>query len=66
MPVILAPTASDQWLDPENEDIERLQTLLVPAPAREFEAYEITTRVNKVRNEGPELVEPIQVRRGNA
>jgi putative SOS response-associated peptidase YedK len=35
-----------------------LQKLLVPAPAKEFGAYEISTRVNNVRNEGPELIEP--------
>jgi putative SOS response-associated peptidase YedK len=58
MPVVLPPKVWDQWLDPENEDLTRLQKLLVPAPAREFEAYESTTRVNNVRNEGPELVEP--------
>jgi putative SOS response-associated peptidase YedK len=59
MPVILPPNVWDQWLDPENEDVERLQKLLVPAPAREFEVQEISTRVNNVRNEGPELVEPV-------
>jgi putative SOS response-associated peptidase YedK len=59
MPVVLPPKAWDQWLDPENDDINRLQKLLVPAPAREFGAYEITTRVNNVRNDGPALIEPV-------
>jgi putative SOS response-associated peptidase YedK len=58
MPVVLPPKAWEQWLDPENEDVERLENLLVPAPAREFQAYEVTTRVNNVRNDGPELVAP--------
>jgi putative SOS response-associated peptidase YedK len=61
MPVILPPKVWDQWLDPENEDVDRLQKLLVPAPAREFETYEITTRVNNVRNDGPELIAPAVV-----
>jgi putative SOS response-associated peptidase YedK len=56
MPVILPPKVWDQWLDPENDDVNGLQKLLVPAPAREFEAYEVTTRVNNVRNDGPELI----------
>ena len=60
MPVVLPPDAWDEWLDPENQDVSRLQKLLVPAPAKEFEAYEISTLVNNVRHEGPELIEPIE------
>ena len=60
MPVVLPPDAWDEWLDPENQDVSRLQKLLVPAPAREFEAYEISTLVNNVRHEGPDLIEPIE------
>ena len=59
MPVVLPPDAWDEWLDPENQDVTRLQKLLVPAPAKEFEAYEISTLVNNVRHEGPELIAPI-------
>jgi len=59
MPVVLPPDAWDEWLDPENQDVSRLQKLLVPAPAKEFEAYEISTLVNNVRHEGPELIAPI-------
>jgi putative SOS response-associated peptidase YedK len=44
MPVVLPPEAWDAWLDPGNEDVTRLQMLLVPAAAREFKAYEISTR----------------------
>jgi putative SOS response-associated peptidase YedK len=58
MPVVLPPKAWDAWLDPANDDVKALQKLLVPAPAKDFEAYEITTRVNNVRNEGPELIRP--------
>lgn len=60
MPVVLPSGAWDEWLDPENQDVARLQKLLVPAPAKEFEAYEISTLVNNVRHEGPELIEPIE------
>jgi putative SOS response-associated peptidase YedK len=48
MPVVLLPKVWDQWLDPANDDLKGLQKLLVPALAREFEAYELTKRVNKV------------------
>jgi putative SOS response-associated peptidase YedK len=46
------------WLDPTNEDIKGLQKLLVPAPAKAFEAYPVSTRVNKVANDRSELIEP--------
>jgi putative SOS response-associated peptidase YedK len=58
MPVVLPAKAWDAWLDPTNADIKGLQRLLVPAPAKEFEAYEISTGVNNVRNDGPELIAP--------
>jgi len=60
MPVVLPPDTWDEWLDPGNQDVTRLQKLLVPAPTKEFEAYEISTLVNNVRHEGPELIEPIK------
>jgi putative SOS response-associated peptidase YedK len=59
MPVVLPRDAWDEWLDPDNQDVTRLQKLLVPVPEKEFEAYEIGTLVNNVRHEGPELIEPI-------
>ena len=58
MPVVLPPGAWDGWLDPANDDVESLQRLLVPAPGAEFHVWPVTTRVNRVANEGPELLEP--------
>ncbi|HSS08626.1 MAG TPA: SOS response-associated peptidase [Acidimicrobiales bacterium] len=59
MPVVLPPDAWDTWLDTSNEDVGVIQGLLVPAPSETFEAYPVSTRVNNVANEGPELIEPI-------
>ncbi|MDP9073920.1 MAG: SOS response-associated peptidase [Actinomycetota bacterium] len=59
MPVVLPPDVWDRWLDPALEDPAALSRLLVPARSEEFEAYPVTTKVNTVANEGPELVEPI-------
>ena len=61
MPVVLPESAWAEWLDGENHDTDRLQKLLVPAPAEEFEAWPITTLVNKPANNGPELIEPAPV-----
>jgi putative SOS response-associated peptidase YedK len=58
MPVVLAPEDWATWLDPET-DPHTVTGLLVPAPSAWFEAYPISTLVNKVSNDGPELLDPI-------
>jgi len=60
MPVILPQDAHAQWLDPENTATEALQQLLQPYPAEEMRAYPVGTLVNSAKNEGPELIEPLQ------
>ena len=60
MPVILPEDAWDTWLDPEVDDLELIEGLLVPYPAHKLEAYPITTEVNNVRNEGAHLIEPLE------
>ncbi len=59
MPVVLPESAWEQWLDPDNHDVETLTQLLVPAPAEWFEAYAVSTSVNNARNNSAELVQPI-------
>lgn len=59
MPVLLEPTGWERWLDPEYADVEALRALLVPAPAGALEAYPVSTAVSNVRNNGPELREPV-------
>jgi putative SOS response-associated peptidase YedK len=58
MPVLLPREAWDDWLDPAMDDRDYLQSLLAPPPDDVLGMYPISTRVNNVRNEGPELVEP--------
>ena len=58
MPVILTEGAYDLWLHPENTDIAELKEVLVPYPAQEMQAHEVAPLVNKVDNDGPELIEP--------
>lgn len=59
MPVVLPPAAWDDWLDPDNADVEALAELLVPAPDALLEAVPVSSAVGSVRNDGPELVEPL-------
>jgi putative SOS response-associated peptidase YedK len=56
MPVILPPTRWEEWLDPTNEDVNTLGKLLVPAPASLLTAHPVSTLVNNVRHDGPELM----------
>jgi putative SOS response-associated peptidase YedK len=56
MPVLLPRAAWDDWLDPSVDDREFLLSLLGPAPDDVLDLYPISTRVNDVRNEGPELL----------
>ena len=58
MPVMLPPSAWEAWLDPENDDLEALGKLLVPAPASLLELHPVSRAVNNVRDNGPELIEP--------
>jgi putative SOS response-associated peptidase YedK len=59
MPVVLGPEAWDQWLDPALPDVAELNGLLVPAPDGGLEVYPVGPAVNNVRNNGPELIEPV-------
>jgi putative SOS response-associated peptidase YedK len=54
MPAVLDPGVWDVWLDPGLDDPEQLSTLLVPSSG--LELVEVSTAVNDVRNDGPELL----------
>lgn len=63
MPVILAPDDFARWLAP-GTDVETLQALLRPWPGEggaygPLSVYAVSTAVNKVANEGPELLAPL-------
>jgi len=55
-PLMLRPDAWDAWLDPAVGAEDAADLLRAPAP--ELVATEVSTRVNKVGNNGPELIEP--------
>jgi putative SOS response-associated peptidase YedK len=58
MPVMLPPSAWAQWLDPENDDLEALGKLLVPAPASLLALHPVRRDVNNVRENRPDLIDP--------
>jgi putative SOS response-associated peptidase YedK len=59
MPLLVEPGRYSRWLDSTVSDSDRLLDLLVPAAPGRLEAFPVTTLVNDVRNNGPELVEPL-------
>ncbi len=59
MPVVLPENAWEAWLDPDNDDIEELRALLVPAPAASMAEHAVSTLVNKVSNNLPECIVPL-------
>lgn len=59
MPVILPPSAWDDWLDRDNDDLHTLGRLLVPAPNQVITMHPVSTEVNNVRNDGRHLLEEV-------
>jgi putative SOS response-associated peptidase YedK len=60
MPVILPADAWDQWLDPSVDDLDLVQGLLVGEVPVKLEAYPVSTEVNSVKNDGEQLIIPLE------
>jgi putative SOS response-associated peptidase YedK len=59
MPMVIDPASWSEWLDPANRDVSDVRSLLVPAMVSGLTTYPVSTAVNSVRNNGPELIEPL-------
>lgn len=59
MPVIVPRAGYAEWLDPGNDDTDRLERLVGPEVDPELVARPVSRRVNDARNQGPECVEPL-------
>ena len=59
MPVVIAQSAWDRWLDTSSGDPGELLGLLVPNEEVALEVYAVRRDVNDVRRDGPELIEPL-------
>ncbi len=60
MPVILPPQAWDPWLDPDLDDPDALRDLLATYPAESLAEHAVSTLVNRVTNDAPELTAPVR------
>ena len=60
MPVVVPREDYARWLDPKVKDHERLSDILAPYAAEEMIAYTVSSLVNNVKYDGPELIEPLE------
>ena len=61
MPAILPRKLESLWLDETARDSQWLLDMLAPYPAEQMEAYPVSNLVNSVKNDSPELIEPVQI-----
>jgi putative SOS response-associated peptidase YedK len=68
MPMVISPDRWAEWLDPAPADAGRLLHAMEPAAADALETRPVSTAVNSVRNDGPDLIAPVteEVEPGNA
>jgi putative SOS response-associated peptidase YedK len=59
MPMCVRPQQWSEWLNPQQQDGAEAIGLLTPAAPGWLRADPVSTDVNNVRNNGPELVEPV-------
>lgn len=60
MPMVIQRGHWADWLDPAGGDPAELMPLLVPAAADMLISYPVSTAVNSVRNNGPQLIDRVQ------
>ncbi|MEO9220787.1 MAG: SOS response-associated peptidase [Mycobacteriaceae bacterium] len=58
-PVVLPAGMLDDWLDPTLTDPNLVRELLAAVPEPCLQPYEVSTAVNSVRNNSPELLRPV-------
>lgn len=63
MPLMVTRDRWDAWLDSSLTDVARVSPLLEPAAPGRLEAHPVSTAVGNVRNNGPHLVEPLDLDR---
>jgi putative SOS response-associated peptidase YedK len=59
MPMVIQPDRWQEWLDPAASDPADLMALLAPAASIGLTSYPVSTVVNSVRNNGPELTQRV-------
>jgi putative SOS response-associated peptidase YedK len=60
MPVVLAKADWGKWLGEENVSFAELKAMLRPCPAEAIDVWPVSRNVGNVKNDGPELAEPVE------
>jgi putative SOS response-associated peptidase YedK len=60
-PTVLADESVKYWLNPDNNDPEKLISMLKPFQDKEMEAYPVSLLVNNVVNDSKEILKPMKV-----
>jgi putative SOS response-associated peptidase YedK len=58
-PVLVPPGQVDAWLDPHLQDLDEVAALVAAMPEPHLEPREVAKAVGNVRNNGPQIVEPV-------
>lgn len=62
MPLFLDPDHADAWLDPTTDNVRDVLDAAIdaaPALAETLHDHEVSTAVGNIRNDAPELIEPV-------
>jgi putative SOS response-associated peptidase YedK len=59
MPMVVSPVHWDEWLDPATGDADSLLKTITPAASDDLETRPVSTAVNSVANDGPDLITAI-------
>jgi putative SOS response-associated peptidase YedK len=59
-PLVVPPDLQAQWLDCSSGDVAVAQRLLERIPQTHLEPDVVSTKVNSVKNDGPDLIEPVE------
>ena len=60
-PVVLPPDMVDRWLDPRTQDLKEVRALIDDIPEPSLVPRPVGRAVGNVNNDGPELIEPVEV-----
>jgi putative SOS response-associated peptidase YedK len=62
MSLILKPDAYGEWLDPENEDAERMAGVLETGSVKDLHRCPVSKRVSRVENNSKACLKPSEKR----
>ncbi len=60
MPMVIDRDRWADWLDPASSDPSELRLLMLPAASSGLVSFPVSKAVNSVRNNGPNLIEPVE------